>query len=125
MFLYFMFEKEHLTFGGHQNFLKTNKNLNIMKKVMVLLAAFMLLGSFGAFASKKSFDLKDIDNTELNSDSGKFEKKTLIAGYKCFSLSCTAICVYFTYEPTWYEQLQVQITLQGLLCGGSNEEPTP
>lgn len=96
-----------------------------MKKIMALLAAFMLFASIGAFASKKSYDLKDIDNMELNSDSGKFEKKSLIAGYKCFSLSWTAICVYFTYEPTWYEQLQVQIALQGLLCGGSNEEPTP
>lgn len=96
---------------------------------MALLATFMLFASVGAFASKgvkynysftikKSCDLNDIDHKQLNSNPSNFKKKSIIAGYKCFSLSWTAICVYFTYDPTWYEQFQVQMAIQGVLCGG-------
>lgn len=115
MFLYFMFEKEHLTFGGHQNFLKTNKNLNIMKKVMVLLAAFMLLGSVGAFAGEKSI-IKTVSKSVVKAESNTVNNTVLVKNYsymsKCGVLWECENCQEYS-AMQWFV---VTITLDAL-CG--------
>jgi hypothetical protein len=129
MFLYITTEKEHLTFGGHQNSFNNFKKLNIMKKVMVLLAAFMLLGSVGAFAGKsikisksevKKNSVKKIKDTQKKE---KVPQQCIATVYlSCGSASAVGNCNDFYCITDWgWELIALQLELQ--FCSPNQPKP--
>ncbi len=91
MLLYFTGEKQHLKIWWPPKLISNKQNLKFMKKVMVLFAAFMLLGSVGAFAGKSSPLKEKRSATEL--------KNTIVVVSDLSGVFSTS-CGYWNFEIT-------------------------
>lgn len=88
-----------------------------MKKLLALFIIFNLIFSFNVFAN---------ENDYTKNEKTEYAESTIsLSGYKCYSLSCAVQCVYWTYDPTWYEEIRLQNFLNRLLCPVEELEELP